>query len=197
MRKMARVIRNSGVVVYPTDTVYGLGGDPFDVNVVNRITHLKSRRVSPYPVLIGDKEYAFKLFEYSDELLNNLIDLFWPGPLTIISKAVVGIPANFFQDKIGLRMPNNRRLLDIISQVGGFLIGTSANISGYPSSHNISMAVKYFGGNVDLYVDGGELANIPSTVVEVVGKKIIVERIGRISRDALESFCNVNRCVVV
>ena len=197
MRKMINVIRNGGVVVYPTDTVYGLGGDPFDINVVNRITHLKSRHVSPYPILVGDKEHAFKLFEYSDELLNNLINSFWPGSLTIISRSRIGIPANFFRKKIGLRMPNNRKLLNIINQISGFLIGTSANISGYPPSHNISMAIKYFGDNVDLYVDGGESANISSTVVEIICKKIIVKRIGKVSRDDLESFCNVNRCIIV
>ncbi len=197
MRKMVHLVRNGGVVVYPTDTVYGLGGDPYDINVVNRITHLKSRGASPYPVLVEDEKYAFKLFEYSGKLLNNLINLFWPGSLTIISRSKIGIPANFFQEKIGLRMPNNRKLLDIISRVGGFLIGTSANISGYPPSHNVSMAIKYFGDDVDLYVDGGELANIPSTIVEVIDKKIIVKRIGKISRDTLESFCKVNRCIVV
>ena len=195
--KMVNVIKGGGVVVYPTDTVYGLGGDPFDINVVNRITHLKGRRINPYPVLVGDKLYAFKLYEEPGGIVVGLTDSFWPGALTIINKSRTGIPASFFQRKIGLRMPGNKKLLEVINLVGGFLIGTSANISSYPPASNVSMAVDYFEDDVDLYVDGGELGYKSSTVVEVIDRKVIIKRIGVIPRNVLESFCDLNRCIVI
>lgn len=191
------IVMEGGVVVFPTDTVYGLGGDPFNINTVNRITHLKGRKHTPYPILVGDAADVLKLFSEENEVLSRMTSFFWPGALTIIYRSKIRIPANFFQDKIGLRMPRNDALLSVIKSVGGYLVGTSANISGYPSAFNISMAIDYFGDGVDLYVDGGELDYRSSTIIEVIDKKIFIKRVGVVSRSDLELFCDLNRCVVV
>lgn len=189
------ILRSGGVVVYPTDTVYGVGGDPFDVNVVNRVTHLKGRVGKPYPILISGKRHALRLFMVND-ILEKLMDRFWPGGLTIVARARYGIPGNFFLDKIGFRMPGHDRLLRLIEEVGGYIIGTSANYSGMPPATSIEMAKAYFGGSVDLYLDGGVSKPFSSTVVEVEGDKVIIRRLGVLDREAIHDFCSEVGCSV-
>jgi L-threonylcarbamoyladenylate synthase len=168
--------------------VYGVGGDPFDINVVNKLNHLKGRGAKPYPILVSGEEYAYRIIEY-DEIIDSLIEWFWPGGLTIVSKAKYGIPANFYGDKVGVRMPNHEFILEFIDVVGGYLIGTSANVSGEPPSISIDMAYRYFGEGVDLYIDGGVLDRSSSTVVERSGDAIYVYRVGYIGIDAIKKFC--------
>ncbi len=195
LEKAIKIVRWGGVIVYPTDTVYGVGGDPFNINTVNRVTHLKGRRGSPYPILVSSIDNALRLLEASDAMVM-LMERFWPGGLTIVGKARYGIPGNFFMDTIGMRMPGHRRLLKLIEEAGGYLIGTSANISGKPPAKSIDEAKDYFGDAVDLYIDGGRARENPSTVVEVRDKHIVIRRIGAIELDILREFCRETGCIL-
>ena len=189
IKKAVEVIRKRGIIVYPTDTVYGIGGDPFDINVVNRITHLKGRSQKPYPILISNRENAYKIIEYN-EIVDELINEFWPGPLTIVYKARYGFPANLFRRKVGVRVPNHIHLLKLIDLADGYVIGTSANIADKPPSRSVDMAIRYFREGVDLYLDGGETGSISSTVVEVSDNSLHILREGLVDRRDLEKFCS-------
>ena len=195
LEKAIKIVRRGGVIVYPTDTVYGVGGDPFNINTVNRVTHLKGRRGSPYPILVSSIENALRLIEASDAMVM-LMRRFWPGGLTIVGRARYGIPGNFFMETIGVRMPRQMRLLKLIEESGGYLIGTSANKSGRPPAKSVDEAMEYFGGEVDLYLDGGRARENPSTVVEIRGKHIVIRRIGAIELDVLREFCRETGCIL-
>jgi len=184
----SELISGGGVIVYPTDTVYGLGGDPFKFSVVSRVIHLKRRVSKPFPILLSDPGYAFRILE-DNNLVRELMDLFWPGYLTIVSKAKIGLPATLGASSVGVRVPSHDRLRSIIRRAGGFLIGTSANISGLPPANSVDTAIKYFGGSVDLYVDGGLCGGSPSTVVYVGDTYLRVLRKGLLGVDAIKKFC--------
>lgn len=160
------IFKRGGVIIYPTDTVYGLGGDPFNINTVSRIIHLKRRRGQPFPILVSSPERAFRIIR-CDGVVTDLIKSFWPGALTIVGESRFRFPGIFFMDKVGVRMPGHDDLLKLIEWVGGYIIGTSANISGYPPAKSIDDAYRYFHDGVDLYIEGGGIGGKPSTVVEI------------------------------
>ena len=195
LEKAIEIVRGGGVIVYPTDTVYGIGGDPLNINTVNRVTHLKGRRGNPYPILVSSIDNALRLLE-ADDVLIRLMERLWPGGLTIVGRARYGIPGNFFMDTIGVRMPGHKRLLNLIEEAGGYLIGTSANISGKPPAKSIEEARIYFGDGVDLYIDGGRARENPSTVIAVYGRRVVVKRLGAVKLDVLRNICRELGCIL-
>jgi len=164
----AKIIRNGGVVIYPTDTVYGLGCDPFRPESVERIFRIKGERAKPVPILIDNPERLRGLVELN-EAAEGLMRRFWPGPLTLVLRNV-GFPPEVTRggSTVGVRIPNNSIALSLISKSGGFLVGTSANRTGCPPCLTAEEALERLGDEVDLIIDGGraELA-IGSTVVDV------------------------------
>jgi len=186
------------VFVYPTDTVYGIGGDPFNINVVSRVVHLKKRVIKPFPILVSRKGSVYKIASVGD-LGNKFIKRFWPGSLTIVFPSKMDIPALLGNVNIGIRMPSGGNLLSMIEFFNGFLIGTSANISGYPPATTIKDAVKYFKGSVDVYVyDDSMISGLPSTAIYINEQesKVIVLRCGALNITYLKSFCDEIGCVI-
>ena len=133
---LAQIVNNGGIVAYPTDTVYGLGCNPYMPNSVEKIFKLKIRENKPLPLLCDSLESALKIASF-DKISLKLAEKFWPGPLTILA------PLKDYSLKsltrgsefIGLRVPNHNDSLLLISECGGYLVGTSANLSGYNSNH--------------------------------------------------------------
>jgi L-threonylcarbamoyladenylate synthase len=167
IQRAATTVREGGLVVYPTDTVYGLGCNPFDERAVARVASVKQRTKENLPVLVSNLERARLLGDFK-ESLEIPMKRFWPGPLTIVVPCRASLPLQVIgKDRmIGLRIPGRVDTLDLISRSGGFLVGTSANISGLPSLRNPEDALKVFDGKVDFILDGGSLAtHIESTVV--------------------------------
>lgn len=183
------VVGLGGVIVYPTDTVYGVGGDPFNINVVSRVLHLKKRVSKPFPILVSRPEYAYNLI-IKNEIIEDLARRYWPGSLTILAPARVDIPAIFGNSLVGVRVTAHPLLNKLIDTVGGYLIGTSANISGMPASREIKDSIRYFGNGVDLYIDGGPSKDKPSTVVEVGTSYIRVLRSGLLDVNELKEYCS-------
>jgi len=174
----ARVVRGGGVIVYPTDTVYGVGGDPFSRRVVERVARLKGRGVKPFPVLVCGVEEAEAVAEVRGRV-RELLETVWPGAVTVALPARVEVPAAMGDRYVGLRMPADETLLELIREVGGYLIGTSANASGKPPATTVGEAMAYFGEGVDLYYDGGARGGTPSTVVKVINsRRLVVVRSG-------------------
>ena len=187
--RAAAAIRNGGLVVYPTDTVYGLGCDPFNESAVVRLSTVKRRAKENLPVLVSSLEKARLLGSFKANL-ENPIARFWPGPLTIVVPCKVSLPFQVIgQDRtIGLRIPGREDTLDLISKAGGFLVGTSANISGMQSLRNAEDAMAVFDGKVDIILDGGSVSTrIESTVVKQTDYGIQLLREGVIKYDEFEA----------
>ena len=189
IQRAATIVRNGGLVVYPTDTVYGLGCDPFNENSVARLSSVKKRTKDNLPVLVSSLEKARLLGDFK-ESLKIPIARFWPGPLTIVVPCKVSLPLQVIgQDRaIGLRIPGREDTLDLISKSGGFLVGTSANISGMKPLRNTEDAMVMFDGKVDIILDGGAVSTrIESTVVKQTDYGIQLLREGAIKYDEFEA----------
>jgi L-threonylcarbamoyladenylate synthase len=187
IREAAATILKGGLVVYPTDTVYGLGCHPFDKEAVNKVADVKKRSKGNFPVLVGSIGKAKELGQV-DGYAETLALRFWPGPLTIVVSSRAEFPARVVGTDcmVGLRVPGRKDTLDLISVCGESLVGTSANISGAPSTTRAEEALKTFEGKVDLVLDGGSLSKSPeSTVVRVTGKHVDILREGAISRQEI------------
>jgi len=187
IREAAARIIKGGLVVYPTDTVYGLGCHPFDKEAVNKVAYVKRRSKGNFPVLVDSIEKAKELGEVEGDA-ETLALRFWPGPLTIVVSSRTEFPHPIVgtDRMVGLRVPRRKDSLDLISMCGGSLVGTSANVSGAPSATRAEEALETFEGKVDLVLDGGSLAKSPeSTVVRVTGKHVDILRDGAVSRQEI------------
>ncbi len=169
--KCREVIKAGGVVVYPTDTFYGLGADPRNAAAVRRLFDIKGRAAGQ-PILLlvaqaGDiRTWADAIPPAAEELIRQ----HWPGPLTLIFKARGGVIPELTAGTgtIGLRVPGNELTRRLIAFLGTAITGTSANVSGVASPRTAQEAASTLGDRVDLILDGGRAASVePSTVVDV------------------------------
>ncbi|MDA4125558.1 MAG: L-threonylcarbamoyladenylate synthase [Thaumarchaeota archaeon] len=173
------LVASGGLIVYPTDTVYGLGCDPHNEKAVRRLFEAKRRDASPVPILCDGIESALRLVEMNPRALK-LAERHWPGALTIVATLKVPLPFPLHQGTgtLGVRVPGSELCLRLITECGGQLTGTSANLSGAPSSRTALEARRQLGDTVDLVLDGGRLEGLESTVIRVTGEKIEAIRRG-------------------
>jgi L-threonylcarbamoyladenylate synthase len=193
IEKAATAIQNGGLVVYPTDTVYGLGCDPFDEKSVNRLATVKGRTKGNFPVLVATLSRARELGHIAGDV-EMLALRYWPGPLTIVVPSQATLPLQIIgpEKTVGLRIPGRQDTLDLISKSGGTLVGTSANISGNPSLRNAEDAFKVFEGKVDVVLNGGITSTgLESTVVKQTKSGIQVLREGAIRSTDLRKALGV------
>ena len=172
-------VRRGGLVVYPTDTVYGLGCDPLNGEAGKRLFDAKERLPKPVPVLCSSLEKAAELVKLDGHALD-LARGHWPGALTIVAPLRRPVPPQLTQAKpfLGVRVPAHPACLELIASCGGWLAGTSANLSGRPSARSASEAADQLGGAVDFILDGGTLPGTESTVVRVEGGEVTILRTG-------------------
>ncbi len=177
----ASLIVKGGLVVYPTDTVYGLGCDPTSEAGVLRLLSAKRRQDKPVSVLCSSESAASELVELS-VVARRLAAKHWPGPLTIVAPLRRELPFGLHRGTgtLGVRVPALPPCLDLIRSCGGWLTGTSANISGLPSARTAAEAAEQLGGSVDMILDGGRLDGAESTVVSVDGNGVQVLRAGKV-----------------
>jgi len=192
-------LKRGEVIVFPTETLYGLGADALDAAAVEKVCQLKGRDpYSPIPVLVADREMLGRLVAEVPSLAEKLIVRFWPGPLTIVLPARSDIPPPLINAKggIGVRISSQPTATKLVEAVARPLTATSANPSGQPPAQTAEQAKKYFAGRVDVFVDGGELTSrTGSTVVEVAGEAIRIIRAGDIGRSQLEAALGPGRIV--
>lgn len=189
VKRAAATVRDGGLVVFPTDTVYGLGCDPFDESAVTRLTSVKQRNKQNLPVLVTSLEKAKLLGSFKEDLEMSIVR-FWPGPLTVVVPCRVSLPFQIIgsEHMIGLRIPRREDTLDLISRSGGFLVGTSANISGTPSLRNAEDALRAFDGKVDIILDGGSVSTtLESTVLKQTPYGVQLLREGAIGYHEIEA----------
>lgn len=185
MREAATAVANGSLVCYPTDTVYGLGCDPLNVGAVSALIRAKGSRAKPMPVLVRSLEDAGKV-AFVSEKAELLAEHFWPGPLTIILPSRELVPVTVAPSgTVGIRSPNNAICLSLLSLCSGFLVGTSANLTGHAPAISAEEAAAQLGSHVDIILDGGRVTlGVASTVVDVsAGVNVIRE--GPISREEI------------
>ena len=183
----AQIVRRGGLVVYPTETVYGLGCDPLNVQAVKRVLDVKGDRKKPLPVLAASIVDADKVAFVSPNG-KKLAAKFWPGPLTIIFPKKPALPdvVTFGWDSVGLRIPDNDVALQLISLSGGLLIGSSANRTGEEPARRVQEISGELKEMVDVVLDGGAVVQgTPSTVVALTSDKPRILREGPISLKAI------------
>ncbi|MDO5747199.1 MAG: L-threonylcarbamoyladenylate synthase [Actinomycetaceae bacterium] len=165
---LRNVLAEQGLVVVPTDTVYGIGAIPTDAAAVDKLLRAKGRgRDYPSPVLIGDVGNVDDIAQDVSPAARVLMEKLWPGALTIVVSARkdVGWDLGVTQGTVALRMPDHKALLTILNDVGPLAV-TSANLHGQPPATTVVQAVKAFGELVDIYVDDGPSpGGRPSTIV--------------------------------
>lgn len=177
--RAAEIIRKGGLVVYPTDTVYGLGCDPFNETAVRRLFEAKGRGSKAVPVLCSSYAKAEELVHLPPRARQLAMD-HWPGALTVVAPLKKNLPSQLTQGSgnLGVRVPSDHDCLELIGKCGGWVTGTSANISGRPSAKTAGDALKQLGEKVDMILDGGIREGKESTVIRVVGDSVTILRTG-------------------
>ena len=184
IRKSVKIIENSGVIIFPTDTVYGIGCNPYDTNAVKKIYEIKSReKIKSLPVLASSIEIV-KQISIIDEFTEKIIKKYWPGPLTLILKLKdKNLKESLnLEDKIAVRIPNSVCTLKLLNKCN-LLVGTSANVSGDSSFTDPQECMKNV-KNYDIFVDGGTITSKgESTIIEIENEKIHVIREGALKKE--------------
>ena len=179
------ILKNGGIVAFPTDTVYGLGGDVFNVATVQRIYRVKERSKNlPLPVLLADSTQLADIVASVPEIARYLMRHFWPGGLTLVLPKKDTLPdiITAGSNKVAVRIPDHVVPISLIRGLGVPIIGTSANISDKPSPVTAEEVEQQIGSQVDLIIDMGRCpGGLESTVVDVTGEIPVVLRQGVIS----------------
>ena len=188
--KAGAIIKNGGLVAFPTETVYGLGGDAFNPDSSKKIYAAKGRPSdNPLIVHIAEMSALDKLSDNIPEILYDLADAFWPGPLTMIIKKKQAVPSETTGglDTVAIRMPDHPVALQLIRAGGGYIAAPSANASGRPSPTLASHVEEDLNGRIDMIIDGGEVGiGIESTIVDLSGDVPMILRPGYVTSDMLE-----------
>lgn len=190
IKEASKIIKAGGIVVFPTETVYGIGANALNDEAVRRIFIAKGREQdNPLILHISDIDMLDQIAENITETEYKLMNAFWPGPFTIILSKKKGIAsvATCNGNTVGVRMPSNEIARLIIRESGVPIAAPSANISGKPSGTNIADIFAELSDKVDYIVDGGETdIGIESTVVRVVENEVKILRPGKITKEDIE-----------
>jgi len=187
----SETVRRGGLVVYPTETVYGLGCDPLNAKAVERIFKVKGEREKPLPVLASDIKHIEKIAHLSEKA-KRVAARFWPGPITLVLPKTTILPSIVTSnlDSVGVRVPRHDVAIQLIRLSNGLLIGTSANRTGEKPPRTAQEAAKQIGDEVDVILDGGPTTfGSSSTVVDLTSERPKILREGPISiNEILEVF---------
>lgn len=192
IHRIVEVISKGGVIVYPTDTFYGLGVDGYCQEAVRRLFEIKKRPTHRgLPVIVTDVEMARNLVRDAPPVFEELARLVWPGPLTFILRAAEGLPEELVgpERTIGVRVPAVSWLRSLVHVAGTPLTATSANLSGRGEIASAQKATRLFRHCVDLIVDGGEApGGLPSTVLDLSSGKPRILREGAFPSERLTKY---------
>lgn len=187
------ILKDGGIVAFPTDTVYGLGGDVFNIEVAERIYMVKQRpRHLPLPVLLADSIQTASVVESVPGIARFLMKHFWPGGLTLVLPKKTSLPdiITAGSSKVAVRVPDHVVPLSLIRGLGEPIVGTSANISDRPSPVTAEEVEQQLGSQVDMIIDMGKCpGGLESTVVDVTGETPVILRQGVIPEKYIKRAC--------
>ncbi len=195
IQKAAQIIKNGGLVAFPTETVYGLGANVYNAKAVASIFEAKGRPAfNPLISHIADINFLNEYVEVDSRAMS-LAKHFWPGPFTMVLKrkehntsidlACAGLPT------ATVRMPNNQIALELIKQSGVPIVAPSANRSQTISPTTAEHVFESLGTRVDMILDGGKCdVGVESTIVDVTGKDVVLLRAGGVALEDIEEFLN-------
>ncbi|HXT54984.1 MAG TPA: L-threonylcarbamoyladenylate synthase [Candidatus Eisenbacteria bacterium] len=187
------------VIVFPTETLYGLGADALNAAAVERVFHLKGRdAANPISVVVADRAMLCTIVGDVPRLAEQLIAEFWPGPLTLVLPAKKDLSKHLVNARggVGVRISSAPIAAELLRELGKPITATSANPSGKNPARRIDEAKRYFSGEITVFIDGGELhSNVGSTVAEISGDKVRVIREGEITKAALEQVIGKEKVV--
>ena len=185
-----------GIIAYPTETVYGLGCDPFSNAAMTRLSDLKGGRENrSFLVLVRDASQIEALVGKPSPLAKRLMDTFWPGPLTLVLPAAPTCPSALVseQGRVGLRHSPDPVVEKLMDAWGRPLVSTSANPGGASPANTADQVRAYFGEILDCVLDGGERrALAPSTVLSVHNEELKLLRPGALDAQAIEAATGVS-----
>ncbi len=192
IQEAVRILKEGGVVAYPTDTVYGLGASMTSPAGVERVFTVKDRpKHRALPLLVGNASQIEILASRVTPLARCLIDAFMPGAMTLVLPASELVP-DYLKTKegtIALRIPDHEVPISLIKGIGTAIVGTSANLSGKPSPVTADEVRSQLGNRVDLIIEGSGCGGKESTIVDVTGEVATVLRSGAVSRKEIEKAC--------
>ena len=189
LKEPAQIIKKGGIVIFPTETVYGIGTNGLDKNAIKKLYEVKQRPLNkPISLLVNNIEMVEKIAKNITEVEYKLMERFFPGPLTIIleKRDIVPDILTSNTNTIGIRMPSGEIAKKLIEFAGVPIATSSSNISGKPSGTNITDIKKDFEGKVDCFIDNGESElGIPSTVIRIIDNIPHILRQGAISEEEI------------
>lgn len=197
IKLLAREMVQGKIVIFPTETVYGIGTNALDENACKKIFEIKGRpKNKALIVLVSDLDMLGKMVDSISAIEQKLIEKFWPGPLTIIFKkkekcGISNIVTGGKSD-IGVRMTNGKIVKMLLKEAGVPIVAPSANLSGNPTGVKIENIIEELGDKVDYILDCGDIDDdITSTVVQVKGNVIYILREGKITKEELNQIAEV------
>lgn len=190
INEVANALKNGKLVVFPTDTVYGIGSNAYDEDACERIYEVKGRpKYKPLVLLIADISMLNELVDKITPVEQKLMDTFWPGSLTIKLKKKKGVLPDIISagdEYLRARLLPDGLMKKIIFKAGVPVVAPSANISGGATGTQIDNIISDFDGKVDYILDSGDIeSDITSTIVEVEDEKVIIIREGKITKNEI------------
>lgn len=185
-----KIIRQGGLVAFPTETVYGLGGDALNPESSKKIYAAKGRPSdNPLIIHIADMEHLGRITREVPQSAYQLAQAFWPGPLTMILPKSAEVPYQTTGglDTVAVRMPSHPVAMEFIKAAGGYVAAPSANLSGKPSPTTAKYVMQDMDGRIDMVIDGdGVDIGLESTIVDLTGDKPMILRPGYITEEMLD-----------
>ncbi|HII15137.1 MAG TPA: threonylcarbamoyl-AMP synthase [Nanoarchaeota archaeon] len=192
IKQAALIIKEGGLVAFPTETVYGLGADALNAKAVEKIFAAKGRPAdNPLIVHIADRKDVYKFVKEVPKEAELLMKKFWPGPLTMVLKKKDIIPdiVTCGLGTVAVRMPSHRVALALIKEAGTPIAAPSANLSGRPSPTDASHVIEDLLGRVDVIIDSGKAyIGVESTVIDLTVEPPLILRPGGLPLEEIEKF---------
>jgi L-threonylcarbamoyladenylate synthase len=188
IERALEILQGDGLVAFPTDTVYGVGGLAFSTTAIDQLYQVKDRSTEKaVPILLGSVDQLSLVTGEVNDLARRLVERFWPGPLTLVLPRGPGLPANLSPyPTVGVRMPNHPVALALLNRSGPLAV-TSANLSGGQNTLTAQEVFTQLNERIPLILDGGSTpGGQPSTVVDCTGKEPFILRQGPISFEEIQ-----------
>ena len=190
MKEIINNIEKGNLVIIPTDTVYGISCDATNKEAVEKVFIAKKREKKPLILMVSSIDMLKKYVKPLNDLEEQIINKYWPNTLTILFKKKDNLPDDITcgSDYVGIRMPNNKFLLELIEKIDKPIVSTSANISGNSVITNTNMIEPELKKYISYVYDDGEKTNVASTLIQVVDNKIKILREGELANQIRSDF---------